>query len=65
MDMYQEALTICKHILMEDHFSTDNSFNDIRLVTKYRDDTNGALELYQKTLAVYNNVFGGDHRSTL
>ena len=63
--MYQEALTICKHILMEDHFSTDNSFNDIRLVTKDRGDNNGALDMYKKTLAVYTHMFGGGHRSTL
>ena len=65
MDMYQEALIIYKHILMEDHFSTDNSFNDIRLVTKDRGDNNEALDMYQKTLAVYTNMFGSDHRSTL
>jgi tetratricopeptide (TPR) repeat protein len=57
-------LTIRQTILGNNHPDTAKSYNNLALVLDEKGDYDGALEEYEKSLAIIESVFGTNHPIT-
>lgn len=62
--LYEQALSIRRRVLGNDHPDTAGSLNNLTSLYKTRGDFARAKPMYDEALSIYRRVFGNDHPDT-